>query len=157
MRVGQANDSSAAIHLLERARNVPEDDLADLAEQVIEGETRHFGKLSDRDRFRRQHLLVNVARRGRAMNGTEFELNKEDLAALIEREDRSLTLRSEIDDITQYRGRAGLVARFIINDQFMSQLKYRGQQLADGIEQRQANLADGPQAPNCDNEFTVKD
>ncbi|UCD74518.1 MAG: hypothetical protein JSV91_12110 [Phycisphaerales bacterium] len=157
VRVGQAGDSSRMIHLLERARNVPQDRLADLAEQVIEGETRHYGKLADDDRLRRKRLLVNVARRARAMNDTEFELNKEDLATLIEREDRSLTLRGEIDDIVQYRGRAGLVARFIVNDEFMSQLKYRGQQLADGIEQKQANLAEGPQAENCDKGCAIKE
>ena len=91
------------------------------------------------------------------MDVTEFELSKADLAALIEREDRSLTLRSEIDDIQQYRGRAGIVARFIINDRFMSQLKCRGQQIADGIEQKQANLEDGPQAPNCDKGCAIKE
>ena len=39
----------------------------------------------------------------------------------------------------------------------MSQLKYRGQQLADGIEQKQANLAEGPQAESCDDGRAIKE
>lgn len=156
VRVGQANDSSRMISVLERARHVPEDQLDSLARQIIERETRHYGKLDDHDRLRRERLIVNTARKAQEMDDTEFELNKAELAAGIEREDRPLTLRAEIDQMAQQRGRLGLVGRFLVNDQFMCQLKYRGQQLAEGVQHAQADLTKGAQAENCDHGCAVK-
>jgi hypothetical protein len=64
------------------------------------------------------------------------------LAERIAPQDRAADLRSEIDKLTRARGRPGLIHRFIINPQFLEQLRERERQLADGLEPSSATPAD---------------
>jgi hypothetical protein len=156
VRVGQANDTSHMERWLARARKLPPKRLPKAANALIDQETKRFGELSDTERWRRKRLLVNIARKAAAMDETTFELEKAGLAERIKREDRAHQLRTEINDITRQRGQPGLVARFMINDRFMDQLKQRAWQLAECAGHEHVDLADGPQAENCDRTCAVK-
>jgi hypothetical protein len=90
------------------------------------------------------------------MDAVEFELGRAELSERITRPDRTSEIQGEIDDLNHARGSTGLVARFMINDQFMDQLKERAQQLADGTVAPPVDLAAGEQAENCDKGCAVK-
>ncbi|MCK4873016.1 MAG: hypothetical protein KAS72_09850 [Phycisphaerales bacterium] len=155
VRAGQASDSSHYERLLARTRNVPDERLSEVIERLLKAETRYFGELSKDERWRRARLVRATIQQAAAMTDTEFELNKADLAERIARDDKALELRGEIDQMSRDRGRPGLVSAFLINDGFMSQLKVRADQLAEGVMTVRVDLEDGPQAENCEDGCAV--
>ncbi|MFH1417446.1 MAG: hypothetical protein ABII12_04065 [Planctomycetota bacterium] len=151
VRVGQAKDNSQFARWLGRARNVRNHRrLAGLADRLIESETKHFGELSEEDRAARVALLMNTAREAAEMSDVEFELSRDDLAEKIAPTDRAQVLKKEIFALSRAEGKPGVVARFILNPQFVDQLRLRGRQLAKGIVIEKTDLAGGPQAENCE-------
>ncbi|MBL1217887.1 MAG: hypothetical protein D8M59_10380 [Planctomycetes bacterium] len=150
VRIGQAGDNSRYESWLTRARRVPRNDWYDQADAVIELEQEHEGALDPRDRQKRKMLLVNTIRKAAAMSDAEFELSKADLAESIMLTDRRLDLRAEIEEMADVQRKPGLTARFMINADFMSQLRTRAEQLAAGYVAEPTDLATGPQAENCD-------
>lgn len=150
VRIGQAGNSSRYEVWLARSRTMPRDQWSDQADTLIDREQEHGGTLNPRDRQKRKMLLVNAVRRSAAMTDAEFELSKADLAESIMLPDRQLDLRAEIEQLADVHEQPGLTARFMINPDFMSQLRTRAEQLAAGYTADPTDLAAGPQAENCE-------
>ena len=150
VRIGQANDSSHGEKWLTRARRASQNRRDRLADEALDREAEHYGKLEPAERAKRKQLLLETARQAAAMSDVDFELNKTELAEAIARPDRAEELREEISTLARAEGLPGRVAHFMLNAQFVEQLRDRGRQLEQGVQTRQVNLADGPQAEEID-------
>lgn len=150
VRVGQASDHSQYEQWLARARGQSEPALETAINEELARAAEHLGPLSKDEQQKRKALLRKTAHQAAGMSDTEFELAKVQLAQRIAPPDRAGELHAEIDRLTRERGLPGRVAKFMLNPEFIGQLRERGQQLAQGIERKSADLADGPQAENCD-------
>ena len=153
VRIGQATDNSHLSRWLARARRASDDRLYMLVDRFLEKEAAHLGKPDPAERRRREALLLDTARQAAGMSDVDFELNKAELAERIAPRDRMDELKAEIASLSRAQGRPGLVARFMLKPRFIEQLRERGRQLAEGIEYRPTDLANGPQAdryePGC--------
>ncbi len=133
VRIGQASDRSNQVRWLERARKVSGDRLYELVERTLDREAEHLGELGKPERRDRRGLLLRIARRVAAMSEVDFEINKAELAEQIAPPDRVTDLRTEIDALARDRGLPGQVARFILQPQFLEQLRERGRQLDEVV------------------------
>ncbi len=147
---GQAADDSRYEEWLERARKMPRPQLNKFINASLERESDHFGPLNKGERTKRVALLRTVVQRARAKSDTEFQLCRAELAECIARHDRLEALRGEIDDLGRTQQQPGVIARFMLKPDFIEQLRIRRQQLEDGITPEQTDLAQVPQADNCD-------
>ncbi len=150
VRAGQAGDSSRYEKWLDRARKLSSQELKKQIDRALEKEAKHLGQLSRTERRERVALLRKTIRQASTMSDTEFELSKAELAELIAAPDRTLEMRGKVDTLARKYGQPGIITNFMLNTQFMDQLRTRGQQLAGGIATKQTDLATGPQADNCD-------
>ncbi len=150
VRVGQASDRSHHERWLERTRKASGPRLVTLVDRALEAEARHLGQLSPAERQKRKALLLKTARQVAKMSDAEFELNKAELAERIAPPNRKKELEGEIAVLQRERGLPGRVARFMLKPDFIEQLRQRGRQLAEGVQQEQTDLAQGPQAENCE-------
>jgi hypothetical protein len=150
VRVGQASDHSVYEQWLARARRQTGDGLERAISEGLGREAQILGDLSKTQRQQRAALLRKVVREAAAMSDAEFELSKAELAERIAPPDRAQELRKEIEGLARDRGLPGRVAHFMLNADFIAQLRQRGQQLAAGPDQKPADIAAGPQAENCD-------
>lgn len=150
VRVGQAKDNSAYEQWLERARVAEGPQLDAAIADALEREVKHAGALSRTAQKQREAALRKAARQAAKMDDSEFALSKSELAARLAPPDRAQELRTEIEALEQARGRPGRVARFMLNADFLGQLRTRAAQLAAGTVLPPADLAAGPQAENCE-------
>ena len=157
VRVGQANDTGKLEMWLERARMVPEFGQWRLVELALERESEHFGPLSEAEAEARRGLLLHTIEEVAAMDDTTFELEKADIAARIGRQKIEIPLRNEVVSMGRERGHPGLVAQFMLNDQFVEQLTQRSRQLAAGEVVPRVDPTSGPRAENCDKNCAVED
>ena len=150
VRVGQAQDTSAYVPWLTRARGLTGRELETAINDTLEREAKHAGELSKWERQKRVALLRKTAHEAGKMTDSEFELSKEELAARITPPDRIQELRKEMDQVVRARGEPGRITYFMLNADFIAQARERGQQLADGIVPQPVDLAAGPQAEHCE-------
>jgi hypothetical protein len=151
VRVGQASDNASGYErLLERARKLDGVRLRRAVDEVLDREVKHTGLLSTAERQKRAALLRQTARRAAAMSDTEFELGKADLAARIAPPDRLKELHQQVEAELRARDLPGKLAQFMLNEDFIGQLRERGQQLAAGVTPQASSLAADPQAENCE-------
>ncbi len=150
VRIGQASDDSRYEGWLGRARKMSRRELGKHIELTLEKESEHFGELSRADRQKRVALLRKTVRQAATMSDTEFELSKVELAESIAPPDRAQEVKGRIAALARELGEPGALARFMLNPQFIEQLRLRGRQLAEGVGLKRADLAAGPQAENCD-------
>jgi len=150
VRVGQASDHSPYEQWLEKARRQTGARLERAIGEVLTREAQHNGALTDPEKQQRATALRVAARKAAALPDSEFELSKAVLAERIAATDRPKELQKELDAIVRSRGQPGRLAQFILNPDFIEQLRQRGEQLAAGVQPRPADLASGPQAENCD-------
>jgi hypothetical protein len=156
VRIGQATDNSQIERWLTRARKASSRRLQELVDLALEREQEHFGELSPAQRRDRETQLLETARQAAAMSDVDFELNKAELAERIAPRDRLQEAKQEFDALSRARGMPGRVARFMLNPQFIKQLRQRGRQLAAGVDAKPADLAKGPQAENCEKSCAIK-
>jgi len=156
VRVGQANDDSAYERWLERSRRLTGPALDRAIDQVLQQESERLGELSRAERQKRAALLGRTVRRAAAMSDVEFEISKSELAARLTPPDRVGELRAEIERLARALGEPGRLSRFMLNPEFIGQLRQRGEQLVAGPERRSADLAAGPQAENCEKGCAIK-
>ena len=149
VRVGQAADHSRYERWLDRARKTSGRQLTTMIDRTLDAEAEHLASLSHAERKQRRTLLLKTARQVAKMPAAEFELGKAELAESIAPRDRKKELKGEIASLARARGLPGAIARHMLRPQFIAQLRERGRQLAEGLVQEQANLAQGPQAENC--------
>jgi hypothetical protein len=123
---------------------------------LIADEAKHGEQLTATDRQARHTLLRTTALRASAMSDVEFTAAKSGLAEQIAPPDRLRELQRRIDGLTDQRGLPGRASQFLLNPDFISQLRFRGAQLAQGPQQQPANLTKGPQAENTDAGFAIK-
>lgn len=150
VRVGQASDHSMIEQWLTKARKLTGEPLNKAIDAALDKEAEHFGELNKAERQKRVVLLHQVVRQAAAMSDSEFEISKAELAERIAPADRAKELRKELDELARQRGLPGKLALFMLNPEFIGQLRERGQQLAAGVEAKSADLAAGPQAENCE-------
>jgi hypothetical protein len=155
VRVGQASDNSHYEKWLERARKLPRNELTQEISAALDREAEHFGELSRPERQQRVALLRKTVRQAAAMSDTEFELSKTELAAQIAPPDRIQETKAKVATLARELGETGAITQFMLNPQFMDQLRLRGKQLAEGIGTKQIDLAKGPQAENCDESCAI--
>ncbi len=125
VRVGQANDSSAHMKWLTRARRVKKERVATLIEFLLEREQEKLGPLSKNELAKRWDLVAGTVQEARSLNDVDFELNKEDLAQRIVPRDVKAELKSTIAELAEKQGKPDYIARFILNERFVSQLRKR--------------------------------
>lgn len=84
VRVGQANDSSQAVNMLKKLRQIPAGTIEEKQDEIIETTIdrigRHGGKFKEDERAQVRQKLADIIEKTRAMSDVDFELNKEDLA-----------------------------------------------------------------------------
>jgi hypothetical protein len=150
VRVGQASDHSAYEQWLTRNRKVTGTALDKAVETAMAKEEEYHPKLAPAERQKRVALLKQTARQAANMPDAEFEIGKAELAAKIAPPDRIMEVSKALDAAARERGVPGKLAKFMLNAEFIGQLRERGQQLAAGVEHKAADLASGPQAENCE-------
>ncbi len=150
VRVGQANNPTGALRWLERARRAPRSFLDEVIDEGLAFEARHLGPLSPDQHEARRQKLREIALEAAAMDDFTFELDKAGLAERVQRQDRELALRIEIDDLARRDGLPTGLSKRILNDGFTDQLLERAELMATAEEVEVADLASGPQADNCD-------
>jgi len=149
VRVGQASDYSRYERWLEVARKLPARRLGRHIDAVLEREAEHFGELSRSERQKRVILLRRTVAEAARMSDAEFEAAKAQLAEKIAAPDRAQEVKQRIIALSRELGEPGPIAQFMLNRQFIDQLRIRGQQLAAGVSLEPVDLAVGPQAENC--------
>ena len=150
VRVGQASDRSHHERWLARARKASGPRLIKLVDGALEAEAKHLGELSPAEHQQRKALLLKTARQVAKMSDADFELNKAELAESIAPPNRKKELEGEIAVLQRERGLPGRVAQFMLKPDFIEQVRARGRQLAEGVQREQTDLAQGPQAENCE-------
>lgn len=150
VRVGQANDHSAAERLIERLRRTPPQRLEAVIDRVLEREQDHWGPYGPSHLARRKRTLLAAARKARGMSEADFALAKTDLAKQIEPPDRIREIREKLDELARRRGLAGKLARMMLRPVFVEQLRERAEQLERPVVVRGPGLEGGPQAENCE-------
>ncbi|MBT3220547.1 MAG: hypothetical protein HN348_15785 [Proteobacteria bacterium] len=157
VRVGQADDTGKLEMWLDRARAIPEFGHWRFVSHALERESEHFGPLSEAEGEARRGLLLKTIEEVQAMDDATFELEKADIAARIGRKNMEIPLRNDVVAMGRERGHPGLVAKFMVNDQFVEQLAQRGRQLATGEVMPKVDPSRGPRAENCDKNCAVDD
>lgn len=157
VRVGQANDNSQYEIMLDRARKSDKELWPRMVDTLLDKEAEHFGKLNNQDRQRRKIQIINMLKKSAAMSDAEFEISKAELAEQVAPNDRKMVLREEIDSLARERELATTTSRFILNPDFISQLRQRGEQLRAGMVYADIDLAAGPQAENCEEGCALKE
>jgi hypothetical protein len=130
VRVGQANDNSGLARWLNRVRKAPLKRREKMIDNFLAKEAERFGELPPDELQKRRSLLLETVESAAGMSEVDFELNKEEMAEAIAPADRQRKLRQEIDDLSRERDLPGTVARFMLNQRFIDQLRIRGRQLA---------------------------
>jgi len=132
VRVGQANDSSQLERFLTRARRLTPQRTDAAIDELLAKETEHVGPLPASEQQERRTLLRKTIEDARRLSDVDFAIQKGELAARIARRDRVRELKTEIAALTHDRGLPGPISRFILQPEFIEQLRIRGEQLRRG-------------------------
>jgi hypothetical protein len=152
VRVGQANDNSMFSRLLERARNIPATRRQRAVDFILSREQKYLGQYSQQQLQQRRELMLKTIEEAAAMDDTEFQLHKEELADRLKQEDRKLALHQQLDDTLAARRLPGKTAQFLLLDEHVpGVLNKRIKQLSRETRlgrSKQNRMQNGPQAEN---------
>jgi hypothetical protein len=150
VRVGQANDTSPAVALLERARRAPAARLDHMVDEVLQREQQHVGTYSSQEYQARRNALLEAIRAVRGMDDVEFAVSKEDLAAQLQPPDRKRELQTRVDELASAAGVPGRAAHFLLQPDMIAVLQQRAAQLRQRPSDASPDLSRGPQADHCE-------
>jgi hypothetical protein len=123
VRVGQANDSSRFVKILERFRRMPEhvfqDRKHEIVEKIMARAEKHVGRLPEEERQAEMQKIVALLDKARAMNEADFEINKEELAGKMRPKSRKDEIKKELEKRGRKAGKPGKIARFLLLDPAM--------------------------------------
>lgn len=154
VRVGQANDSSRAVNMLKKLRQIPDkiidEKRGEIIEAAIERVEKHGGKFKEEERVQVKQKLADIIKKTRAMSDVDFELNKEDLA-------KELSFLHKIDyleeKIKELGGTRDVVARkitsFFLNPRMIPLLEERIHQVETHVVDDQTDLDKISPADKC--------
>lgn len=150
VRVGQANDASPGVRLLERARRVPPGRTERLVDAVLQREQKHLGSYSSEEYQARRSALLEAIDAVRQMDEVEFALNKEQLAADLQPPDRKRHLQARVDELSAAAHVPGRAAHFLLQPDIIDVLRVRIAQLRQQPGTTPPDLRQGPQADHCE-------
>lgn len=154
VRVGQANDSSQAVNMLKKLRQIPdkiiEEKRDEIVETTIERVEKQGGKFKEDERAQAKQKLADIIKKARAMSDVDFELNKEDLA-------KELSFLHKIDylegKIKEMGGTKDVVSHkikaFFLNPRIVALLEERIHQVETHVVDDQTDLDRISPADKC--------
>ena len=137
VRVGQARSTGPGEARLEQVRALPDEVYGRLLPTIIEKLTaaaeHHAGAMDEAERKAYRKRVLETLKAARAMDDVEFALNKSDLAARLEPEDRAEVLVDRLASMGIERyGIQGRITRFLLVPRIIPILKKRLPRMKEG-------------------------
>jgi hypothetical protein len=141
VRVGQAGAKNHMEGFLSRIRQIPEYVYANRLDEILEGviaqTERHVGAFQAAERAHFLRTLKKACHRARDMSPAQFQLEKADLSAELEKEDKALAMVEELADlgVAKYH-LEGRIVQFLLTPRIVPLLKKRLHQIETSKEAR---------------------
>ena len=129
VRVGQANDTSGLERWLQRARRSKAERDGELVDDLLARESAHYGPLSAAEEQSRRALLLDTLTKIRRMSDVDFAVGQADLVTELTPRDQRQDLKQEVARLARAQGQPGPIAQFLLQPEFVDQLKMRADQL----------------------------